>query len=342
MELPDHGGGLVAAALVEPLSVASAALLEPQRRKRGRAAIESTDELFNNSMSILADLSRASSQHVHLDQAVTASLLAGWHWQVTTDYSGVGAADCLMKALVLASLVQQGDANAVVVAAVGLEVFAQIDEWLAILWIVLLTFVTIAGATCWIYEEVNDRAEKWWRPERAEPHAEPAPMQEVNYPAGESIMQEPILQEQEPAARDRQEPVPPITPEPAPPPIRPEPAPPIRREPAPPIRPEPAPPITPEPAPPIRPVPGRHILNVNFHDPCFHLRNGPCHRPDWDQRVPCQVCEPHHSLIPLDRIVISRWGAKYHVNTECAGLRNATSTVEMKRECPNCVRGFRG
>ena len=89
-----------------------------------------------------------------------------------------------------------------------------------------------------------------------------------------------------------------------------------------------------------------HKIVTDRHHELFHL-TAQCERYPYGlhaevmpptYKLPCGACAPQEEM-HLKKVYVSMHGEKYHCNEECWGLRNRTSSIQMKRACRVCAAG---
>ena len=89
-----------------------------------------------------------------------------------------------------------------------------------------------------------------------------------------------------------------------------------------------------------------HKIVTDRHHELFHL-TAACERYPYGlhaavmpptYKLPCGACNPQEE-IHLNRVYMSMHGEKYHVDQDCWGLRNRSSSIQMKRACRVCAAG---
>ena len=89
-----------------------------------------------------------------------------------------------------------------------------------------------------------------------------------------------------------------------------------------------------------------HKIVTDRHHELFHL-TAQCERYPYGlhaevmpptYKLPCGACAPQEEM-HLKKVYMSMHGEKYHSNEDCWGLRNRTSSIQMKRACRVCAAG---
>jgi hypothetical protein len=84
-----------------------------------------------------------------------------------------------------------------------------------------------------------------------------------------------------------------------------------------------------------------HKIITDRHHEWFHLNEhcDLCTIVPPVYKLPCGACAPQEEG-HLTQVFVTFHGEKYHQSEECWGLRNATSSIQMKRACRECAAGL--